>query len=82
MTARHLYDTKAPLDVRGNDLYETPTVAVHALLRAEKLPHFLWEPACGPGAIVNVLRGAGHTVLASDLVATTEIRRTSTVATS
>src|SRR5215469_9845072 len=53
---------------RGNDLYETPPVAVHALLRVEKLPHRLWEPACGLGNIVNVLRAAGHEVLASDLV--------------
>jgi hypothetical protein len=53
---------------RGHDLYETPDVAVHALLRAETLPHSLWEPAAGRGAIVNVLRDAGHAVLASDLV--------------
>src|SRR5215469_9422861 len=50
---------------RADDLYETPPVAVHALLRVEKLPHWLWEPACGYGNIVNVLRAAG---LASDLV--------------
>jgi hypothetical protein len=53
---------------RGNDLYETPAVAVHALLRVEQLPHRLWEPAAGRGAIVNVLRAAGHEVLASDLI--------------
>ena len=53
---------------RRNDLYETPTVAVEALLRVEKLPHRLWEPACGRGAIVRPLRAAGHEVLASDLV--------------
>jgi len=35
---------------RGNDLYETPTVAVEALLRIEQLPHRIWEPACGRGA--------------------------------
>jgi hypothetical protein len=57
-----------PLSERGDDLYETPAVAVEALLRVERLPHRLWEPACGPGAIVRVLRGAGHQVLASDLV--------------
>jgi hypothetical protein len=50
------------------DLYQTPVVAVEALLRAEALPHRLWEPAAGRGAIVNVLRAAGHEVLASDLV--------------
>lgn len=53
---------------RRNDLYETPTVAVEALLRVGKLPHRLWEPACGRGAIVRPLRAAGHEVLASDLV--------------
>jgi hypothetical protein len=53
---------------RGNDLYETPAVAVHALLKAEQLPHCLWDPACGRGAIVDVLRAAGHKVLGSDLV--------------
>jgi hypothetical protein len=41
---------------------------VLALLRAESLPHRIWEPACGRGAIVNVLRAAGHEVVASDLV--------------
>lgn len=56
------------LKVRKDDLYETPDVAVHALLRAERIPHYVWEPACGPGAIVNVLRAAGHEVIASDLV--------------
>jgi hypothetical protein len=56
-----------PLAERGDDLYGTPTVAVAALLRVEKLPHRLWEPACGHGNIVNVLRAAGHEVLASDL---------------
>ena len=52
---------------RGLDLYEAPAVAVHALLRVEKLPHWIWEPAAGRGAIVNVLRAAGHEVLASDI---------------
>jgi hypothetical protein len=52
---------------RGEDLYETPPEAVHALLKVEKLPTYLWEPCAGRGAIVDVLRGAGHIVLASDL---------------
>jgi hypothetical protein len=58
----------APLSECGNDLYETPPVAVHALLTVEPLPRVIWECACGPGSIVNVLRGAGHRVYASDLV--------------
>jgi hypothetical protein len=52
---------------RGRDLYSTPAVAVEALLRVEKLPHTIWEPAAGRGAIVNVLRSAGHEVVASDI---------------
>ena len=59
---------KAPLSHRKDDLYETPAVAVRALMSVEKLPHHIWEPACGPGAIVGVLRAHGHTVWATDLV--------------
>lgn len=58
----------APLADRRDDLYETPDVAVHALMRVEPLPKVIWEPACGPGRIVAVLRGAGHLVYATDLV--------------
>ena len=57
-----------PVSARGNDLYETPEVATLALLRAEPLPRTIWEPACGPGAIVRVLRDAGHRVIATDLI--------------
>lgn len=52
---------------RGPDLYETPAPAVRALMQVERLPHRLWECACGPGAIVSVLRFAGHEVVATDL---------------
>jgi hypothetical protein len=53
---------------RGLDLYQTPAVAVEALLRVEKLPHRIWEPAAGRGAIVRVLRNHGHEVVASDIL--------------
>jgi hypothetical protein len=59
---------RRPLSERGDDLYETPAVATRALLRVENLPHHIWEPAAGRGAIVNVLRDAGHRVLASHLI--------------
>ena len=59
---------RSPLAERGHDLYETPAVAVQALLRVERLPHVIWEPAAGRGAIVQVLREAGHIVVAQDLV--------------
>lgn len=59
---------RAPLSERGDDLYETPPEAVHALLKVRKLPHTIWEPCCGPGSIVRTLRNAGHVVHATDLV--------------
>jgi hypothetical protein len=52
---------------RGADCYETPPEAVQALLKVEKLPTWVWEPACGPGSIVRALEAAGHSVSASDL---------------
>jgi hypothetical protein len=54
---------------RGDDAYMTPPCATEALLRHERLPHRLWEPACGDGTgILDVLRRAGHEVIGSDLV--------------
>ena len=61
-------NARAPLVDRKDDLYETPPVATEALLRVEWLPHYIWEPAAGRGAIVKVLREAGHEVIGSDLV--------------
>jgi hypothetical protein len=58
---------RAPLREHIDDKYDTPACAVHALMRVEKLPQLIWEPACGTGNIVRVLRAAGHTVLATDL---------------
>lgn len=58
---------RVPLIERRGDCYDTPPVAVHALLAVERLPHVIWEPACGTGNIVEVLRAAGHEVIATDL---------------
>jgi hypothetical protein len=58
----------SPLSVRGDDYYQTPREATYALLKAFKVPNAVYEPACGAGAIVNILRAEGHTVHASDLV--------------
>jgi hypothetical protein len=49
-------------------LYETPPEAVQALLRVERIPHCVWECCAGKGAIVRVLRDAGHAVIASDII--------------
>ena len=53
---------------RGDDLYQTPAVAVRVLLRVEPIPAVIWEPCCGPGAIVAEMRRAGRVVVAHDLV--------------
>ena len=66
--ARAVLVQRHALSERGDDLYETPPVAVEALLRHERLPHRLWDTCCGPGNIVKVLRAAGHEVIGSDLV--------------
>jgi hypothetical protein len=39
---------------------------VRALLKVETFKGPIWEPACGPGAIVGELRRAGHQVIATD----------------
>lgn len=59
------------LDDRKNDLYETPPCATRALIPFLVPPGAsgcIWEPACGPGAIVRELRDALFRVHASDLV--------------
>jgi hypothetical protein len=53
---------------RGHELYETPAVAVHALVKAERFSKRVWEPAAGRGAIVRELQTLGHEVVATDLV--------------
>ncbi|MCT8970611.1 SAM-dependent methyltransferase [Microbaculum marinisediminis] len=54
---------------RGNNLYETPPEAMHALLAVERFEQVrtIWEPACGRGAICRVLEAAGHEVVFTDL---------------
>lgn len=68
MTSLITGNARAAVCERGDDLYQTPPEAVHSLMRVERLPLRIWEPACGPGAIARVLRDAGHDVLATDLV--------------
>lgn len=56
---------------REHDFYATPPEAVHSLLAIERkwLPAGqIWEPACGDGAIAEVLKSAGRSVTCSDIV--------------
>lgn len=60
---------RAPLSMRKDDLYETPPQATHALCRAINVSGLrIWEPACGRGAISEVLKEYGAQVLSTDLV--------------
>ena len=56
-----------PRAERGLDLYETPAVGTKALLRVEQIPHRVWEPAAGRGAITRVLQDHGHEVVSGDI---------------
>jgi hypothetical protein len=52
---------------RGLDLYETPAPATETLLRVERIPTHIWEPAAGRGAITRVLQARGREVVSSDI---------------
>jgi hypothetical protein len=56
-----------PYADRGRDLYSTPAIAIEALLRVERFPYEIWEPAAGRGNIVRVLEARGHKVTSSDV---------------
>jgi len=51
----------------GSDFYETPPECTVALLRAWPVVGPIWEPACGLGAISDVLEAHGHVVNSTDL---------------
>ncbi|MBB4192770.1 hypothetical protein [Rhizobium aethiopicum] len=56
---------------RQHDFYATPPEATRALLAIEDkwLPAgTIWEPACGDGAIAQVLTSAGRAVICTDIV--------------
>ncbi|MCK5133261.1 MAG: SAM-dependent DNA methyltransferase [Candidatus Sabulitectum sp.] len=53
---------------RKMDFYPTPPEATHALMKFLKLgPCLICEPACGDGAMAEVLKQYGHGIMASDL---------------
>lgn len=51
-----------------DDFYPTPPEATKALLGVESFDGPIWEPACGDGAISQILADAGHSVVSTDLV--------------
>jgi len=52
-----------------DDYYKTPPSCTRALLNVETFSNVIEEPACGDGAISEVLRDRGYFVWSSDLVA-------------
>ena len=60
--------TKRRVDLDGPDFYPTPAWATRALIRHEVFDGDIWEPACGDGAMSEVLAETGCKVRSSDLV--------------
>ena len=53
---------------RELDFYPTPPEATHALMQFLNLsPCCVWEPACGNGAMAEIIKLYGHDVIASDI---------------
>lgn len=51
-----------------NDYYATDPIAIDKLLSAVRLPHIVWECACGEGHLSKRLEEHGKYVFSSDLV--------------
>ncbi len=51
----------------GGDFFRTPRALTEELLRHAKFEGVIWEPACGDGAISEVLKEKGYSVISSDL---------------
>ena len=51
-----------------DDFYATPRSAIEQLLQVEKFDGAVWEPACGNGAISEVLQAHGYKTVDTDLV--------------
>ncbi len=54
-------------DLDGPDFYPTPRWATFALIESERFTGDIWEPACGDGAMSEVLVETGNTIISSDL---------------
>ena len=56
-------------DRPATDFFPTPPDVTQALIDFLMIPkeHAIWEPACGDGRMVDVLRGNGYTVRGTDI---------------
>ncbi len=58
---------KRSADLDGPDFYPTPRWATFALIKSERFQGDIWEPACGDGAMSDVLAETGSSIASSDL---------------
>lgn len=58
---------KRRADLDGPDFYPTPRWATFALIENERFTGDIWEPACGDGAMSEVLAETGNRVVSTDL---------------
>jgi hypothetical protein len=56
-----------PAKREATDFYRTPEWVTAAIMVREEMPGPILEPACGDGAISEMLKKRGHTVISSDL---------------
>ena len=68
MKALNLANSSTTNKRRELDYYPTPPDVTHALMRFLDLKNCrIWEPACGDGAMAEVLKMYAHDVICSDL---------------
>jgi hypothetical protein len=65
-----MVDGAAGVEARVKDDFypSTPECTAVLLPHIKDFPHRVWEPACGDGAISEVLHGAGYSVFSSDKI--------------
>jgi hypothetical protein len=69
MEAINLTNASSTTKRRALDFYPTPPEVTRALMGFLKLEQstIIWEPACGDGAMSEVLKECGYSVMSSDL---------------
>ena len=60
-------NARAPMALNPHHAFMTPPEAVTALMEIEDLPNSIFDPCCGDGALLEVLRGSGRRVYGSDI---------------
>lgn len=67
LISRYVGQGENPEGRPDSDFYETPRIAIEKLLEVEKFTNPILEPACGAGAISEILKEHNYKVYSSDL---------------